>query len=171
MKLRKIVFAAMLAAISIVIDLLFKSVIPNNTIGTAYYAIPIVICGIFLGLKYSVVVAILCDTVGVLVAGQTFLPLFMLAPIFWGLIPALLLNKDSDFREILIVILVTHIFVTGVNSLALVVHIFKSWKGLIADLPFRLGLLIPNSIVISLLVQAIMEPLLIKPSFINNLNK
>lgn len=97
MEMKKVTFATMLAAISVVIDILVKNLIGTNTIGTAYYAIPILIAAIFLGFKYSVVIAILADAVGVILAGQPFLPLFMVGPILWGLIPGLFLNKKVTY--------------------------------------------------------------------------
>lgn len=168
MELKKFTFAAMLAAISVVIDVLVKQLIGTNTIGTAYYAIPIVIAAMFLGVKYSVVIAILADAVSVILAGQTFLPLFMVGPIIWGLIPGLLLNKNSDLFKIIIVLLITHLLVTSANSIALAVHIHKSWQALLVDLPLRAVLIIPNTLIISLLTEAVREPMMIRKSFLNS---
>lgn len=159
--LRNIVWASLLAALSVVFDLAFKVIVPNN-IGFAFYAIPIIIAGMFLGVKYSIVIAILGDSVSVLLAGETFLPLFALGSLMWGLIPALLLNKDSDLKRIIFVVLITHLLVTSINSVALAVHIYKRVEGLYLDLPFRLVMMIPSSLVISFLSEALIEPIKIK---------
>lgn len=168
MEMKKITFATMLAAISVLIDILFKSVIGTNTIGTAYYAIPIIIAAIFLGFKYSVVIAILADAVGVILAGQTFLPLFMVGPLIWGLLPGLLLNKKSNLFKIIVITFITHILVTTSNSFALYIHIYKSFEAMILELPIRLLLVIPNSLIIGLLTEAVKEPMLLRKSFLNN---
>jgi len=168
MELKKFTFAAMLAAISVVIDVIVKQLIGTNTIGTAYYAIPIIIAAIFLDVKYSVVIAILADAVGVILAGQTFLPLFMVGPMIWGLIPGLLLNKNSNLFKIIAVLLITHLLVTSANSFALAVHIHKSWQALLVDLPLRAVLIIPNTLIISLLTEAVREPMMIRKSFLNS---
>lgn len=168
MELKKFTFAAMLAAISVVIDVIVKQLIGTNTIGTAYYAIPIIIAAIFLGVKYSLVIAILADAVSVLLAGQTFLPLFMVGPIIWGLIPGLLLKKNSNLFKIIVVLLITHLLVTTANSIALVIHIHKSWQALLVDLPLRAGLIIPNTLIIAFLTEAVREPMMLRKSFLNS---
>ena len=168
MELKKVVFAAILAAISVVLDVLSKYMIGIQTMGTGYYAIPIIIAAIFLGVKYSVVVAVLADLVSVLLAGQTILPLFVLGPIFWGLIPALFLNKDSSLVKIVIVVIFAHLLATLANTLALYVHIHGSITQTLIGLPLRLGLIIPNSLIIAFIVEAIKEALMLRPSFLNN---
>lgn len=168
MEMKKVTFATMLAAISVVIDILVKNLIGTNTIGTAYYAIPILIAAIFLGFKYSVVIAILADAVGVILAGQPFLPLFMVGPILWGLIPGLFLNKKSNLLKIILVVFGTHLLVTTANSFALYIHIHKSFAAMLAELPLRLLLVIPNSLIIGLLSKAVKEPMLLRESFLNN---
>ena len=41
MEIKKVVWASILGAISVVIDIVFKLLIPVNTIGIPFYAIPI----------------------------------------------------------------------------------------------------------------------------------
>ncbi|MDY0277371.1 MAG: folate family ECF transporter S component [Acholeplasma sp.] len=168
MEIKKVVWAAMLAALSIVIDFTFNMIIPVQTMGTPYYAIPIIIAAIFLGPKYSIMIAFLGDLVTVLITpGVTFLPLFALASIMWGVIPGLLLKNNKKFINILLVVLITHLAVTSINSLALFVHYHKSVTGLMVDLPLRLGLIIPNTLIISMLVEAVLTPVDSRITFID----
>lgn len=163
-ELRKIVWAALLTAISIVLDSVFKIILPSN-VGVAFYAIPIIIAGMFLDIKYSLVIAFLGDGVSVLISGDPFYPLFTLGSLMWGLIPPLLLNKDSKLPKIIVVVLLTHLFVTSINSLAIVVHYTKNFMGMLVDLPLRIALAIPASFAISFGVEALIEPIKLKESF------
>ena len=93
METKKMVLAAILTAISVVIDTTFKLMLPTQLVGVPFYAIPLVIRAIILGPKYSVIMALLGDLTSVLIAGQTALPLFALGAMMWGLIPGLLLHR------------------------------------------------------------------------------
>lgn len=159
MELKKVIWASILTALSIIIDVVFKTIIPTQTMGTAYYAIPIIIAAMFLGVKYSLIVAFIGDLVGVLLAGVPYFPLFSLGAMMWGLIPALFLKNRRDFKSIIIVILITHLLVTSLNSFALMVHYHQSIQGLLIDLPLRAFLIIPNSIIISLLIEGVLTPI------------
>lgn len=159
MKLKKVVLASILAAVSVVIDIIFKSIIPLQTLGTPFYAIPIIVAAIFLDVRYSVIIAFLGDGVAVLLSGQTYLPLFTLSALMWGLIPGLFLKHKSNFGFILLIVFVTHILATTLNSYALYVHFHRSIEGLLVDLPIRLSLIIPNSLVVALLVKAVLVPI------------
>lgn len=159
MELKKIVWAAILAALSIVIDIAFKMIIPLQTMGTAYYAIPIIIGAIFLGPKYSIWIAFISDFISVFIAGHTFFPLFSLASTLWGVIPGFLLKGKTNLKRILIVVFLTHLIVTTVNSFALYIHFHKTIEALLVDLPLRYGLIIPNSLIIAILVHASLIPI------------
>ena len=163
METRKMVLAAILTAISVVIDTTFKLVIPTQLIGVPFYAIPIVIGAIILGVKYSVIIAILGDIISVLLApGVAMLPLFTLSALMWGLIPGLFLYKhEGSLLRIIIIVLIAHLIVTSLNSFALFIHFHRSIEGLLVDLPLRLLLIIPNTIIISATTKAILEP--VKP--------
>ncbi|VEU80249.1 folate family ECF transporter S component [Haploplasma axanthum] len=159
MELKKIVLASILTALSIVIDITFNALVPTQTMGTAYYAIPIIIAGIFLGVKYSLLMAFIGDSLSVIIGGIPFFPLFSIGAMMWGLLPGLLLKNKKGFSRILVVVLITHILVTTLNSVALMVHYHKSITGLLIDLPLRAFLIIPNSIIIALLVEAVLTPI------------
>lgn len=156
---KKMVLAAILTAISIVIDTAFKVVIPTQLVGVPFYAIPIIIGAIILGAKYSIIIAILGDIVSAVISpGVTPLPLFTLAALFWGLIPGFTLYKKKNKGFMMgLIILGTHLLVTSLNSFALYIHFHRSISGLLVDLPLRLLLIVPNTIIITALCKAIME--------------
>lgn len=169
MEIKKVVWASILGAISVVIDIVFKLLIPVNTIGIPFYAIPIVIAAIFLGPKYSIAIAFLGDLVTVLLVGQTPLPLYSLASTMWGIIPGILFRKKHNFSWILLVIFITHLAVTLTNSFAYYIH-FSGYnlKATLVTLPFRAAMIIPNSLVIALLTEATLEPIKIKTNYFSH---
>lgn len=158
MKLKHVVLASLMGALSVIIDILFNLLIPIETLGTAYYAIPIIVVAIFLGVKYSLVIAFIADALTVFILGIPFFPLFSLSSIMWGLVPTVLKPNTKLWKKILVVI-ITHILVTSINSLAIAVHYTGSFKAMLIELPVRLSLVIPNSIIISLIVEAVIEPI------------
>lgn len=160
-ELKNIIWAALLTAISVLLDVALKLPLPR-TIGFAFYAIPIIIAGIFLGIKYSLAIAIIGDTVGVILSGMPFFPIYALGSAMWGLIPPLLLNKYSNFAKIIITVFLTHFIVTTINSIAQVVHYHTGFVGMLIDLPLRIALAIPSSIVIAFLIEALIEPIKIR---------
>lgn len=81
MKLKHVVLASLLGALSVVIDMLLNILIPIDTMGTAYYAIPIIVIAIFFGIKYSLFIAFIADAITVLTLGIPFFPLFSLASV------------------------------------------------------------------------------------------
>lgn len=158
MKLKHVVLASLLGALSVVIDMLLNILIPIDTVGTAYYAIPIIVIAIFFGIKYSLFIAFIADAITVLTLGIPFFPLFSLASVMWGVIPTILKPETKLWKKIL-VILITHILVTTINSVAIAVHYTGSFKAMLLELPIRLSLVIPNSIIIALVVEAVIEPI------------
>lgn len=168
METKKMVWAAILAAISVIIDTTLKLVIPTQLVGVPFYAIPIIVSAIFLGPKYSIIIAFLGDFVTLLLApGIPFYPLFSLASTMWGIIPGFLLYKKKPSLLIIgLVVFITHILVTALNSYALMVHYHASLAGLLIDLPLRLLLIIPNTMIITAVVKSIIVP--IEDSYFGN---
>lgn len=166
MNLKKLIFATMLAAISVIINVLFKSIIALDTIGTAFYAIPIIIACIYLDFKYSVLVALASDILGVLLSPFPFYIFFTLSSLMWGIIPSLLKGKKQSLFKLIIIIFITHIFATTINSFAIAFHITKSFKAMLIDLPLRLILIIPNTLILAFLTEAISEAIGLTESFL-----
>lgn len=166
MELKKFVFAAMLAAISVILNAFFKTIIAIDTIGTAFYAIPIIIACIFLDLRHSLLVALVSDVVGVLLSPFPFMFIFTFGTLAWGLIPKLLKAKHNNVVKLGIIIFVTHLVVTLINSFAIYFHITKSFEAMLIDLPLRLVLIIPNTLILTFIVEAISEALVLRDSFL-----
>lgn len=170
MDLKKFIFASLLATISVIINLVFKTLIQTDKIGTAYYAIPIIIACLFLGLRYSILVALASDIIGVLLSPFPFYLFFTISSLMWGIVPALLKGKRMNLFKLIIIVFITHLLATTTNSFAIAFHITKSYKAMLIDLPLRLLLLIPNTIIIALLTEAVSEAIKLKDSFLTNEN-
>jgi len=167
MELKKLIFATMLAAISVIINVLFKTLIQTDTIGTAYYAIPIIIACLFLDLKYSVLVALASDIVGVILSPFPFYFFFTFGSLMWGIIPSLLKGRKHNLFKLIVIVFITHLFATTINSFAIAFHITKSYKAMLVDLPIRLALVIPNTLIIAFLTEAVSEAIKLKDSFLH----
>ena len=149
--LRKIVLCALLTALSVVIDILFKMMFSNMAFGVSLYAIPLVIASIFCGPLLGGISAFIGDAVGVFIAGGGYLPLFALGSVLWGVIPGLFfIKKDVNFYPLLLVVLLTHTLVTLTNTLAIYVYMGK--LSTLTTLVIR-GICLPiNSYIISKIV-------------------
>jgi ECF transporter S component (folate family) len=91
----------------------------SNLIGLPFYSIPLIISSIVCGPVYGFVSALITDTFGTLISGQTYLPLYGLGTVLWGIIPYFFSKKkrnDSIFLGI--GLLITHILVTLINTLS-----------------------------------------------------
>lgn len=154
MYIQKMVLAASLAAISILIDVFFKFVLNIQNFGLPFYAIPIIFGSIILGPSYGVMIAIVGDVIGVVTANQTFLPFFMLGAIMWGLIPGLILHKKYTVTRLVWVIPLTYISASLSNTLALMIHF--DIQTTISLLVLRMSLIPFNSIIIFFIIKDIL---------------
>ncbi len=157
-QLQKIVLAASLAAVSVVIDVFFKYALGIQNFGLPFYAVPIILGSIVLGPLYGVIMAFVGDGVGVILANQGYLPMFVLAPIVWGLIPGLLLHKKYTANKLAYVIPLTYFLASLSNTLALYIH-FDAQTTL-ALLVLRMGLIPFNSVIIYMVVKDVHQKLL-----------
>lgn len=157
-QLQKWSLAAVLTALSIVIDIFFKTLVASTTFGLPFYAIPLVLASIVLGPVYGGVMALVGDFIGVTIAGLGWLPMFMLAPLFWGIIPGLLMHRRYSRFRLAFVIPLSYVFATTANTLAILVHFDR--LAALSTLALRLSLVLFNSIIMFYLVQALYERLL-----------
>ena len=119
--LRKLTLAAVLTALSIVLDILFKSIVPaNQSFGFPFYAIPLVVGSIVLGPIYGGMMGFISDAVGFFAGGSQFAYDFMFAlqAISWGVIPYLIARRKSGWVRILLAVIVSHIMATSFSTLA-----------------------------------------------------
>ncbi len=157
-QLQKLVLAASLAAVSVVIDVFFKYALNIQNFGLPFYAIPIILGSIILGPFYGIGMAVVGDAIGVVISGQIYLPLFVLAPIMWGLIPGLLLHKRYTPFKLSYVVPLSYLFASLSNTLALYIY-FGNHAAFALLIP-RLALIPFNSVIIFILVRDANQKLL-----------
>ncbi|MFA7055048.1 MAG: folate family ECF transporter S component [Acholeplasmataceae bacterium] len=150
---QKMVLAASLAAISIIIDVFFKFVLNIQNFGLPFYAIPIIFGSIILGPSYGIMIALVGDVIGVITANQTFLPFFVLGPIIWGLIPGLILHKKYVISRLVWVIPLTYLCASLSNTLALMIHF--DIQTTLSLLLIRMSLIPFNSVIMFFLIKDI----------------
>jgi len=157
-QLQKIVLAASLAAVSVIIDVFFKYALGIQNFGLPFYAIPIIMGSIILGPVYGVIMAFVGDGVGVILANQGYLPMFVLAPMVWGLIPGLFLHKKYSKVKLAYIIPLTYLLASLSNTLALYIHF--DMQTTLALLILRMGLIPFNSVIMYMLTKDIFQKLL-----------
>jgi len=157
-QIQKMVLAASLAAVSVVIDVFFKYVLNIQNFGLPFYAVPIILGSIILGPVYGLAMAFVGDAIGVVVSNQGYLPMFVLAPIIWGVLPGLFLHKRYSANKLAYVIPLTYLLASISNTLALFIHF--GIETTMALLILRMVLIPFNSIVIFFLVKDLYHKLL-----------
>ena len=150
---QKMVLAASLAAISIIIDVFFKFVLNIQNFGLPFYAVPIIFGSIILGPSYGIMIALVGDVIGVVTANQTFLPFFVLGPIMWGLIPGLIMYKKYTVHRLAWVIPLAYVCASLSNTLALMIHF--DVQTTVSLLLIRLSLIPFNSVIMFFIVKDI----------------
>ncbi len=155
--LKKMILASSFTAISVIIDVFFKTILNISNFGLPFYAIPIVLGSIILGPFYGMGIAIISDAFGVLMTGYDYLPLYALAAVFWGFIPGLL-NKSKVVKSKLIVsIFLAYLFANLSNTLAN--YIYFGYGTALATMALRLSLLPFNAVMIYILTYDVYEKL------------
>jgi len=157
-QIQRLVLAASLAAVSVVIDVFFKYALNIQNFGLPFYAVPIILGSIILGPVYGMAMAFVGDAIGVVVSNQGYLPMFVLAPIVWGVLPGLFLHKKYSAHKLAYVIPVTYILASLSNTLALFIHF--GMETTMALLLLRMALIPFNSIVIFYVVKDLYHKLL-----------
>lgn len=157
-QLQKWSLAAVLTALSIAIDIFFKTLVASSTFGLPFYAIPLVLASIILGPLYGAVMALAGDFIGVTISGYGWLPLFMIAPLFWGIVPGLFMRRRYSRFRLAYVIPLSYLFATTANTIAILVHFDRI--AALSTLALRLSLVLFNSIIMFYLVQVLYERLL-----------
>src|SRR5690554_6053418 len=96
-ELRKLTLASILTALSIVLDIAFKVLVPaTQSFGFPFYAIPLVIGSIVLGPIYGGTMAFISDAVGFFAAPRgDYSMLFALQAISWGIVPFFLAKRNA----------------------------------------------------------------------------
>lgn len=149
--LQKIALASVLTALSIVIDIMFKMIAMSPVFGFPFYAIPIVLGSILLGPVFGMIMAFTGDFFGMINSPYPYLPLFALAALAWGAIPGLLVKRHHHPERLMWAIVLSYLFATGFNTLAMIVH--YSVETAIVNLPLRLLAAMFNGPVMFVLIR------------------
>lgn len=149
--IKKITLSAILIALSIVLDIIFKQITFTTTMGFPYYAIPVVIGSIVLGPLYGALIGASSDVISFFMFPQgTFSFWFIIAPTLWGLIPGFFVKSKANIWWLAIVLLTTHIIATAFNTLAM--YQIGLWQLALSSLSLRIMLLPVNVVIITFLV-------------------
>ena len=141
MKIKKIVISALLLASAIVINRFLS--INTSILSIGFTFVPLMLAGIILGPKYSIIIAGLADLIGALLFpfGSYFVG-YTISAVLTGLVYGLFLYQKDNFKvdkkffiRLLIAILIVTIIINGgLNTLWLVL---TSKKAFWAILPTR----------------------------------
>ena len=140
-KIKKIIISALLLASAIVINRFLS--INTSIVSIGFTFVPLMLAGIILGWKYSLVIAALTDLIGALLFpfGSYFVG-YTISSALTGLVYGLLLYNKGEFKvdkkfmiHLIIAILIVCVFINGgLNTLWLVL---TSKKAFLAILPTR----------------------------------
>lgn len=144
--LKKIILASSFTAMSVVIDVFFKSILNISNFGLPFYAIPIVLGSIILGPIYGIGIALIADAFGVMMSGYAYLPLYALAAVFWGLIPGLFNQGKISKAKLIVSIFVAYLFANMSNTFAN--YYYFGYGTALTTLAIRLSLLPFNAVII-----------------------
>ncbi|MDY0211051.1 MAG: folate family ECF transporter S component [Acholeplasma sp.] len=150
-EVKYLALAGILTALSIGLDLIVKNLIPMVDFGLPYYAIPLIIGGIVLGPVYGGIMGFMSDYIGfMLLPKGSYAILFGLSAVLWGLVPGIFIKRNSNIIVIAIALLVTHMFATLSNTVAL--WLMVSEKTAVSSLALRLPMLPLNVAVLSVVI-------------------
>ena len=160
-----IVVASILAAMALVLEKLgIKIPLLGNTttLRISFYGLPLMIAGIIFGYKTGLLAGLIMAIISQLVLSEYGItpttPLWMIAPILFGLLSGLIIKIFKDkisVISILVSVVITSIFVSLSNSLALYVD------GIVFDYDTKITfVLIMIRILSSIIVACIYIPVL-----------
>jgi len=118
--LKKITIASLLVAASVILNVLFKTIVPSGlNFGFPYYAIPLVIGSILLGPIYGGAMGFVGDYISFLIfpTGDYDI-IFALRSVMWGVIPFFFSTYKSKWPKVLLGVFVAHIFATFSSTLS-----------------------------------------------------
>jgi|GEM_PF-6239507 len=146
-KLDYVVLTALLSAISIVLRVAFEFLDGSIIFSIPVYTIALILCGILCGPVNGLFAGVIVDIISSLIIGWQFVPVSMLVPIAWGLIPGLLYQKKETKTVLVVGITIAHLFATTINTLVLV-FIFNLK---FSNLSFRFYLVPINIVLLSII--------------------
>ncbi len=157
-ELKRMALAAALTAISITIDLFFKQLLGLPNFGVPFYAIPLVFGSILLGPVYGVLMSVIGDAIGVMLSPYGYLPLFVISPIFWGLLPGLIRGKQkANWARLGLAVFITYVFASLANTFA--IYYYYGIESATATFYARVGLIPLNTIIMFFIIKELEKKL------------
>ncbi|GMO46453.1 MAG: hypothetical protein Ta2B_28010 [Termitinemataceae bacterium] len=164
-KAKKIVLAALLLAILIVLERLVSIQTPILRVSLAY--IPIMLCAIILGPAYSAGIAVIGDLIGATLfsKGFAFFPGFTLSALLTGLIHGFFLYNTKSNKQFLIRLILSTLCVllfihTGLNSLWLVITVKKAFTVFASTRIISALIFLPIEVVSIYLLKTVLDPVI-----------
>lgn len=160
-KNKKIILAGLLLAMTILLSRFLSIKTPIVTIGFSF--VPAILCAIWLGPKWSILVAILADLIGATLFpfGSFFIGYTVTATVAAAIYGWMLFKKEDNtytdkqfiIRMILAVILVTFIANIGLNTLWLSITTGKAFMVLMASRMIKELIMIPIKIILMIFLE------------------
>lgn len=155
-QIRRIVFAALFAALASIIKFLSPETGDSRL---SFFQIPIMLAGYYLGGFYGLGVGFVADTVYFLMPWTrgTFWGVFTISTMMWGLSGDVLRRLKPSLFNLILVIFISSVLETAINSFGLALYMSGGWPTVFAGLSIRIIFMfirIPiNIIVIRYLIQ------------------
>lgn len=160
-KNKKIILAALLLALEIILSRFLSIKTPIVTIGFSF--VPAILCAIWLGPKWSVLIAIIADLIGATLFpfGSFFIGYTITSAVAAAIYGFLLYKRETDtytekqfvIRMILAVVLVTVVANIGLNTLWLTITTGKAFMVLMASRIVKELIMVPIKIVMMLFLE------------------
>ena len=162
-KNKKIILAALLLAMIIILSRFLSIKTPIVTIGFAF--IPSILCAIWLGPKWSILINVLADLIGATLFpfGSFFIGYTITTAVAAAIYGFLLYKKDTYtdkqfvLRMILAVILVTVIANIGLNTLWLSITTGKAFMVLMASRIVKELVMVPIKIMMMIFLERVLR--------------
>ena len=164
-KNKKIILGALLLAMEIILSRFLSIKTPILTIGFSF--VPAILCAIWLGPKWSILIAVLADLIGATLFpfGSFFIGYTVTTAVAAALYGFLLYKKEEDtytdkqfiVRMILAVVLVTFIANIGLNTLWLSITTGKAFMVLMASRIVKELIMVPIKVILMLFLERVLR--------------
>lgn len=154
---RVLAFSAMLAAMSVVLAVLAKTIFGTSHIRVTIENLPVIFGGMAFGPFIGGAIAVTADLLSCLVAGQAPVPLIAVGAFLMGAVSGVLSHtvfRKRNYLSVLAVALLTHLTGTIVaKSAALHIHFGYAWAVLLPRVPLYLGIAVLESVLLYLIFR------------------
>ncbi len=164
-KNKKIILGALLLAMEIILSRFLSIKTPILTIGFSF--VPAILCAIWLGPKWSILIAVLADLIGATLFpfGSFFIGYTVTTAVAAAIYGFLLYKKEEDtykdkqfiVRMILAVVLVTFIANIGLNTLWLSITTGKAFMVLMASRIVKELIMVPIKVILMLFLERVLR--------------